>query len=104
MNQKKYINRKMVIVCLYVVTSVFNVTAQTATNLQTKVDSILSAKQLTAGVVMADKDGNVVLSVHGDQHFPLQSVYKFHIAIAVLQLADAHKLSLSEKIRITGNR
>src|SRR5215510_10751362 len=40
-------------------------------------------------------------SVEGDRHFPMQSVYKFPIAILVLQQVDAGKLSLDQRVAVT---
>src|SRR5262249_14139785 len=39
-------------------------------------------------------------SVEGDRHFPMQSVYKFPIAMLVLQQVDAGKLSLDQRIAV----
>ncbi|MEO6587918.1 MAG: class A beta-lactamase, subclass A2, partial [Pyrinomonadaceae bacterium] len=44
--------------------------------------------------------GKEILSVNGDGHFPLQSVFKFHIAAAVLSEVDKGKFSLNQKIKI----
>jgi beta-lactamase class A len=38
---------------------------------------------------------------NGGARFPMQSVYKFPIAIAVLQLVDAGKLRLDQQIKVT---
>ncbi len=45
-------------------------------------------------------DGNDTLSVHGDRHYPLQSVFKFHIALVVLAEIDKGRFSLDQKIVI----
>jgi beta-lactamase class A len=39
-------------------------------------------------------------SVEGDRHFPMQSVYKFPIAMLVLQQVDAGKLNLDQRIAV----
>lgn len=44
---------------------------------------------------------NDTLSVNGKLHFPMQSVYKFHLALAVLDLVDKGDLSVDQKIPIT---
>jgi beta-lactamase class A len=41
------------------------------------------------------------LSLNGKRHYPMQSVYKFHLALAVLHEVDAGRLSLEEDIPIT---
>jgi len=40
------------------------------------------------------------VAMRGDQHFPMQSVYKFPIAMAVLHQVDAGTLKLDQAIRI----
>jgi beta-lactamase class A len=40
------------------------------------------------------------VSLNGDQRFPMQSVYKFPIAMAVLDRVDRGKLKLDQKIRV----
>jgi beta-lactamase class A len=39
--------------------------------------------------------------VHGTGHFPMQSVYKFPIAMAVLHLVDAGALKLDQKVTVS---
>ena len=41
-----------------------------------------------------------MVSTHGNERFPMQSVYKLPIAMAVLQRIDAGKLKLGEEIHI----
>jgi beta-lactamase class A len=41
-----------------------------------------------------------VISTHGNERFPMQSVYKLPIAMAVLQRIDAGKLKLGEEIHV----
>jgi beta-lactamase class A len=42
-----------------------------------------------------------VASIHGSRHFPMQSVYKLPIVMAVLARAASGQLKLDEKIRIS---
>jgi beta-lactamase class A len=41
------------------------------------------------------------LTVNGNRHFPMQSVYKFPLALAFLHQVDEGKLSLEQKIHIS---
>jgi beta-lactamase class A len=41
------------------------------------------------------------ITINGSDHFPMQSVYKFHLSLAVLDQVDKGKLSLNQKIRIS---
>ena len=52
------------------------------------------------GVSIADNNGKEVLSVNGGKHFPLQSVFKFHIALLMLSEIDKGKFSLDQKVEI----
>jgi beta-lactamase class A len=78
---------------------------QTKTNkidlLRSKITQIVSAKNVLVGVSIIGNNGKDTLSLHGDRHFPMQSVFKFHIALAVLAEVDKGKLSLNQKINIT---
>ena len=58
-----------------------------------------AAKRIDAdvGISIIALSDNDTLSVNGDKRFPMQSVFKFHIALAALRLVDEGKLSLSQK-------
>lgn len=68
--------------------------------LQSKIEQILSDKNAVVGVSIIGNDGKDTISLHGDRRFPMQSVFKFHIALAVLSEVDKGKLSLDQKIEI----
>jgi beta-lactamase class A/beta-lactamase class A VEB len=68
--------------------------------LRQKIKQIVSDKNVVVGVSIIGNDGKDTLSLHGDRRFPMQSVFKFHIALAVLSEIDKGKLSLDQKIEI----
>lgn len=68
--------------------------------LRSKIEQILSDKNAVVGVSIIGNNGNDTISMHGDRRFPMQSVFKFHIALAVLSEVDKGKLSLEQKIEI----
>lgn len=68
--------------------------------LRNKIEQILSDKNAIVGVSIIGNNGKDTLSLHGDRRFPMQSVFKFHIALAVLSEIDKGKLSLDQKIEI----
>jgi beta-lactamase class A len=39
-------------------------------------------------------------SFHGEEHFPMQSVYKFPIAMAVLHAVDENKMKLEQSVQV----
>ena len=68
--------------------------------LRKKIEQIVSDKNAVVGVSIIGNDGKDTLSLHGDSRFPMQSVFKFHIALAVLSEIDKGKLLLDQKIEI----
>jgi beta-lactamase class A len=68
--------------------------------LRNKIGQILSDKNAVVGLSIIGNNGKDTLSLHGDRRFPMQSVFKFHIALAVLSEIDKGKLSLDQKIEI----
>jgi beta-lactamase class A/beta-lactamase class A VEB len=68
--------------------------------LRNKIEQIVSDKNAVVGVSIIGNNGKDTLSLHGDKRFPMQSVFKFHIALAVLSEIDKEKLSLDQKIEI----
>ncbi len=73
---------------------------KTTNLLRNKIEQIVSDKNAVVGVSIIGNNGKDTLSLHGDRRFPMQSVFKFHIALAVLSEIDKGKLSLNQKIVI----
>ena len=78
----------------------FQASAQTTDSLRQKIQQIVSAKNVVVGVSIISNDGKDTVSINGDRHFPMQSVFKFHIALAVLSQIDKGNFSLDQKIKI----
>lgn len=74
--------------------------AQTTNLLRQEIQQIVSAKNAVVGVSIVGNDRKDTLSINGDNRFPMQSVFKFHIALAVLSEIDKGKFSLDQKIKI----
>lgn len=74
--------------------------AQTTEALRQKIQQIVSTKNAIVGVSIIGNDGKDTISLNGEQHYPMQSVFKFHIALAVLSQIDKGKFSLDQKIEI----
>ncbi|MBK1897122.1 CGA/CIA family class A beta-lactamase [Chryseobacterium paridis] len=73
--------------------------AQT-TSLEQKINSILNGKNATVGVSVLSIENNFNYNKNGEKKLPMQSVFKFHIASAVLDFVDKGKLSLDQKILV----
>lgn len=71
--------------------------------LRNKIEQILSDKNAVVGVSIIGNNGKDTMTLNGEKHFPMQSVFKFHIALAVLSEIDKGKLSLDQKVEISKN-
>ena len=74
--------------------------AQTTDKLRQKIQQIISAKNADVGVSISGNNGEDTLSINGGRHYPMQSVFKFHIGLAMLSEIDKGKYSLTQKIEI----
>jgi len=68
--------------------------------LKKEIEQIVSDKDAVVGVSIIAKNGKDIISLNGDKPFPMQSVFKFHIAVAVLAEVDKGKFSLDHKIEV----
>ena len=73
--------------------------ARTST-LKKEINQIINGKNATVGVSVLDFENNKSISINGNKHLPMLSVFKFHIALAVLDEVDQGKLSLDQNILI----
>jgi beta-lactamase class A len=69
-------------------------------SLEQQIEKVISTKKATVGVAIYSFERNESLNLNNQKHFPLQSVFKFHIALAVLNEIDKGKLTLNQKIFI----
>ncbi len=65
--------------------------------LDQKINSIIKDKKATVGVSILGFENNFKYNKNGDKNLPTLSVFKFHIACAVLDLVDKGKFSLNQK-------
>jgi beta-lactamase class A len=84
---------------LFLFTSSF-VTSQKTVSLRKQIEQLLATKNARVGVSFSGIEKQDTLTINGSSHFPLQSVFKFPIALKVLHLVDQKKLSLDQKIYI----
>ncbi|MCS3532258.1 CGA/CIA family class A beta-lactamase [Chryseobacterium sp. JUb7] len=66
--------------------------------LEQKINSIIKDKKATVGVSVLGFENAFKYGKNQDKKLPMQSVFKFHIAAAVLDQVDKGKLSLDQKI------
>nr|AIA10763.1 VEB-PER_beta_lactamase [uncultured bacterium] len=68
--------------------------------LRKRMEEITQTAKGKVGVAVLGIEDRDTLSVFGKDRFPMQSVYKFPVAIAVLHQVDQRKLSLQQKIHL----
>lgn len=68
--------------------------------LRDRMEQIAQAAQGRVGVTATVIETGESVTLNGEQQFPMQSVYKFPIAMAVLAQVDQGNLKLDQKIRI----
>lgn len=78
----------------------FQAFAQTTNELRQQLNQIISSKNATVGVSIKGIEDKDTLSINGNLKAPLMSVFKFHIALTVLNKVDEGKLSLTQEIFI----
>lgn len=69
-------------------------------DLKSKINTIISTKNATVGVSVKGIEDKDTLSINGNKEMPMLSVFKFHIALAILNQADQGKLKLNQKFFI----
>ncbi|MFA6060879.1 MAG: class A beta-lactamase, subclass A2 [Taibaiella sp.] len=70
------------------------------TMLRAQLESLVKSFNAKIGIaVMCLEDGDT-LTINNDHHYPMQSTYKFPLAMAVLQQVDKGKLALNQKMRV----
>lgn len=88
---------------LTVITSLFlasHTFAQSKDELRRNIEQIVSTKKAVVGVSIVGNDGKEKILINGEKRFPMQSVFKFHIGLAMLREIDKGKFSLDQKIEI----
>lgn len=65
---------------------------------------LLKDRNATVGISIYDFKTKKTYGINQTEHFPMQSVFKFHIALAVLDLIDKGKLTLTQKVYISKER
>jgi beta-lactamase class A len=68
--------------------------------LQGQFEKIASAANGRVGVAVQLLESVEMAELHGDEHFPMHSVYKLPISMAILQRVDRGELKLDQPVRI----
>src|SRR6266536_6139654 len=68
--------------------------------LPSQFEKIADAAKGRVGVAAQLRESGETASLHGDEHFPMHSVYKLPISMAVLQRVDRGELKLDQQVRV----
>ncbi len=77
--------------------------AYSQADLRASIVQLIESADAKVGVGVMHLETGDTLSINGSRHFPMQSVYKFHQALAVLHEVDEGRLSLETKVLIDKN-
>jgi len=78
----------------------FQAFSQTTSDLRKELNQIIGNKNATVGISIKSIEDKDTLSINGHLKMPMMSVFKFHIALAVLHKVDEEKLNLAQEIFI----
>lgn len=91
---------KIITSCFILLLTLSVTKAQSIETLREKITTVIENKSATVGVAIQGSNSNDSMSINGHQHLPMQSVFKYHLALAVLHQVDKGKLRLNKKIVI----
>lgn len=83
---------------LFIVFSLFSFAQNYA--LKKEIKQIAKGKNATVAVSVLNLENNKSININGNNKLPMLSVFKFHIAVTVLNQVDQGMLSLDQKILI----
>lgn len=75
-------------------------TRSSTESLRKEISGIIENKEAIVGIAIVGDDGRDTLSWNGHRHCPLQSVFKYHIALTVLSEIDKGRLTLDEVVEV----
>ncbi|MBX7042765.1 MAG: class A beta-lactamase, subclass A2 [Ignavibacteria bacterium] len=76
--------------------------AQSPESLRSKILQIASDKNAVVGVSVVGNDEGDTVSLNGNSYFPMQSVFKYHIAVTVLSQIGQGRFPLDRNIELRG--
>ena len=66
-----------------------------------RINKIIQNKNAGIGVAILDLNSNEYVVINGEEHYPMQSVFKFPIALKVLSDVDKDKITLGDSVFIS---
>lgn len=92
--------KKALILIIFYLFNLFTINAQSNENLRKQLNQIISSKNAEVGISIKNIETKDTLNINGNMTMPMMSVFKFHIALATLNLVDKNKLKLDQKFFI----
>lgn len=68
--------------------------------IKNEITQLINSAKAEVGVAIKHLEKGDTISFNGADRFPMQSVYKFHLALAVLHAVDKGKLSIDQQVYI----
>ncbi len=68
--------------------------------LRNELSNYIQSKRAHIGLSLIDIESGDTLNINDSRKYPMQSVYKFPLAVAILKLSEEGKFKLSDKIKI----
>ncbi len=78
----------------------YSTKAQSIDALRKRIEKVLEDKSATVGIAIRGVNPQDTISINGNKHLPMQSVFKYHLALAALHQVDQGKLSLDKVVSI----
>ena len=91
---------KRILIIIFMAFSYVNSNAQ-IDDLKIEIESLTKNKKATVGVSVIANNFKDTLNINGNLHYPMLSVFKFPIALAVLSEVDKENFNLNQKISIS---
>ncbi len=92
-----------IIVLLLVIAALHNAALAQADSLKARVDKIIKDSECSVGICIRHVETGETFLFNNSSKYPMQSVFKFPLALAVLDKVDKGELSLDKTINVTKN-
>lgn len=89
----------LAVFCVFILTQ--TALAQNNDSPKSSIERIIRRSKGTIGVAVSGLEDDFSLAFNKNKRFPMQSVFKFPLALAVLDAVDRGKFALDQKIRVT---
>lgn len=98
----KKTNMKTLTILLHTLTLLFinSICFGQTTVLKQEIETIIANKDLKLGFALYDFSSNQATSIHGRERFPMQSVFKFPISVALLDCVSKGEFSLNDTVHM----